>query len=133
MSETVTETPSEIGPPGSSVSAEPEDATKPLQGEANGTEAAEHDDKPAPDPEEERRRVERERRRSEAQRAAYLTRQRYDAQRRADAAEARLRELEARMNPNGAQQPSQEELERAIDRAAEQKLAAKQHAERFNA
>jgi hypothetical protein len=130
MSETVTETPSEVGPPGSSVSTEGEDATKPLQNGAEASDAGEHDDKPAPDAEEERKRTERRR---EAQRIGYLTKQRYAEKARADALEQQLREMQARINPNGAQQPSQEELERAIDRAAEQKLAAKQHAERFNA
>jgi hypothetical protein len=129
MSETVTETPSEIGPPGSSVSAEPEDATKPLNGAQVAEAEADAGEKPAPDPEEERKRTERRR---EAQRIGYLTKQRYAEKARADALEQQLRDMQARINPNGAQQPSQEELERAIDRAAEQKVAAKQFQERFN-
>src|SRR4051794_15812927 len=129
MSETVTETPSEIGPPGSSVSAEPEDATKPLP----GTQEAAHEngeDEAKPDPEEERKRTERRR---EAQRIGYLTKQRYAEKARADALEQQLREMQARINPNGAQQPSPQEVEQWIDQRAAQKLEAQKHNERFSA
>src|SRR5947199_1651451 len=125
MSETqTTEAPSEIGPQGSSVSAEPEDATKPLQPDGSsgrGTQEAAHENGEAeakPDAEEERKRAERRR---EAQRIGYLTKQRYAEKARADAAEARLRELQTQAG-TGGQQPSPQEVEQWIDQRAAQKL-----------
>src|SRR4051812_42872273 len=123
-----TEAPSEIDPPGSSVSAEPEDATKPLQG---GTEAAHANGEAEakPDAEEERKRSERRR---EAQRIGYLTKQRYAEKARADALEAQLAQMRAQTG-QGGQQPTQEEVEQWIDRRAEEKLAIRKHNERFDA
>lgn len=138
MSETTQQPPAEQPyVPSESLSMEEgEDATQPLQqpqeqapAEANGTDG----EKPAAaeaDPEEDRKRTERRR---EAQRIAYLTKQRYAEKARADALEQRMREYEQQQNGNAQpQQLTREQLEQLVDQRAAAKLAAEQQSQRFN-
>lgn len=101
-----------------------EDATKPLQqqGEAPATNGE-------AEAEEEKRRTERRR---EAQRIGYLTKQRYAEKARADAMEARLRELEQRQNGGAQPEFTPQQFEQLVEQRAAQKVAAEQANARFS-
>lgn len=102
-----------------------EDATQPLEqpGEAP---AEPEQEPPAEKPPEDPAKAERRR---ESQRIAALTRLRYQEKARADAAEAKLRELD----PNAGAGPSQEQIQQWIDAKAEEKLQQREWSDRFAA
>src|SRR6188472_3403623 len=138
MSETTQQPPAEQPyVPSESLSMEEgEDATQPLQQpqeraaavDANGADG----DKPEPteaEQEEDRKRTERRR---EAQRIGYLTKQRYAEKARADALEARLRDIEQQQNGGQPQQLTQQQFEQMVETRAAQKLAQEQQSARFN-
>lgn len=133
MSETTTPPPAEEYVPRDVLSAEDnEDATKPLQIQDAAPPNGEAGDKAEPteaEREEDRRKTERRR---ETQRIAYLTKQRYAEQARANAAEERLRALEQQQNPPDGQAPTPEQLQQLVRQEAAQLLAAEQHQTRVN-
>ena len=130
MSETQTQQTTEDYVPQHVLANEPEeDATKPLQQSQDASqepvEGAE--DKPEVDAAEEHRKAERRR---EAQRIAYLTKQRYAEKARADALEQQIQQFRAQQGQ--PQQPSQQEFDALVERRAAALMAEQQRQARFS-
>jgi hypothetical protein len=128
MSETqTTPTPEPEYVPQNVLSSEPDEAPQQEPQEPqDGGEA-----KPEGDAAEEQRKAERRR---EAQRIGYLTKQRYAEKARAEAAEARLREIEQRLaqyDPQHQPQATQQDFATAVEQRAAQKVAEDAHNARF--